>query len=55
MQIVLRVPADQFQILGEGHVALEDAGAHPRTRFVRFSGVLGKLQGGGPPGILTAS
>ena len=45
-EIVLRMAAHQLPILGEGHVALEDAGAHPRRRNVRFLGVLGKLHRG---------
>ena len=46
VQIVLRVPADELLVLGEGHVALDDAGAHARGGVVRLLGVLGELQRG---------
>ena len=36
--------ADQSAILGEGDVALDDAGAHARTGHVRDIRVLGELQ-----------
>jgi hypothetical protein len=44
VQIVLRVAADQFLVLREGHVAFDDAGAHRRGGHVGFPRVLGKLQ-----------
>ena len=44
MQIALVVAADQFPILGEGHVALEDTSAHARARLVALLGVFGELQ-----------
>jgi hypothetical protein len=44
VQIALRMPADQLPILRESHVAFEDAGAHARSRFIGFFGVLGELQ-----------
>ena len=46
MEIGLRVPAHELQILGEGDVALDDAGAHACGRFVRFAGVFRELEGG---------
>jgi len=36
--------ADEFPIAGEGHVALEDAGAHARARFVALLGMFRELQ-----------
>src|SRR5262245_25611055 len=48
MQVALVVTADEFPILGEGHVTLEDAGAHARASLVTLFGVLGKLQGPTP-------
>ena len=44
VQIVLRVAAHQLQVLGEGHVALDDAGAHARGGFVGLARVFGELQ-----------
>ena len=44
VQVALVVAADQFPILGEGHVTLEDASAHACACFVAFLGVLGNLQ-----------
>ena len=35
--------ADQLAVLGEGHVAFDDAGAHARGRHIGFPAVLGKL------------
>jgi hypothetical protein len=46
VQVVLRMAADERVVLGEGHVALDDAGAHPGRGDVRLGGVLGELQGG---------
>jgi len=43
VQVVLRVAADQFLVLGEGYVAFDDAGAHARGGFVGFLRVLGEL------------
>ena len=44
VQVALVVAADELPIAGEGHVALEDTGAHARTRLVALLGVLGELQ-----------
>jgi hypothetical protein len=44
MQVALRVTADQLLVLGERHVAFEDAGAHPGARPIGLFGVLGELQ-----------
>ena len=43
MQVVLRMAADQLLVLGESHVALDDARAHARRRRVGLGGVLGEL------------
>lgn len=37
--------ANQFPVLGERNVALEDAGPHPGGRLIGFLGVFGKLKG----------
>lgn len=44
VQITLTVAAHQLEILGEGDVALEHAGAHASARQVGLSRVLGELQ-----------
>ena len=41
---VLGVAADQFVILGEGHVTFYNASTHPCCCQIGFSCVLGKLQ-----------
>ena len=43
VQVALVVAADELSIVGEGHVALQDTGAHTRARLVAL-GVLGELQ-----------
>ncbi len=43
VQIVLRMTADQFQILGKGHIAFQDACAHARGGDIGFHRMLGKL------------
>ena len=45
VQVALRVPAHEFLVLGEGHVAFQNAGAHARAGFVGFLRVFRKLQG----------
>jgi len=44
VQVALGVAADELGVLGEGHVALEDARPHPTARFVGLLGVLWELQ-----------
>lgn len=44
MQIALRMPAHELLVAGEGHVALQDAGAHARAGFIGFFCVFGELQ-----------
>jgi len=44
VQVALVVAADEFPILGEGHVTLEDAGAHTRACLMALLGMLGELQ-----------
>ena len=46
VQIALRVPTHELPILGERHVALQDAGAHARGRLQGLARMLGELQGG---------
>ena len=46
VQVVLCVPADELEVFGKGHVALENPRAHAGARLVRFLRVLGKLQRG---------
>ena len=43
VQIVLGVAADQFAILGEGHVTLDDPRAHPRCSDIGLRGMFWKL------------
>jgi hypothetical protein len=45
-QVVLGMAAHERAIAGEGHIAFNDARAHPRSGLVRLLGVLGKLQRG---------
>lgn len=45
VQVALAVAAHQLQVLGEGDVALEHAGAHASARQVGLARVLGELQG----------
>src|SRR5262249_35199924 len=44
VQIVLRVTANEFQVFGEGHIALEDASADACACLVALLGVLRELQ-----------
>ena len=44
VQVALVVTADELPVLGERHVALQDARAHARARLVALLGVLGELQ-----------
>jgi hypothetical protein len=44
MQITLCVAADELTVTGEGHVALEDTGAHTTGCLIGFFGMLGELQ-----------
>ena len=46
VKIALRMAADELAVLGEGHVAFDDAGAHARRRDVGFARMLGELQRG---------
>ena len=46
VQIVLRVPADELFVLGEGDVTLEDARTHSGARLIGLARVLGELQRG---------
>ena len=43
MQVVLRVAADQFLVLGKGHVTFENASPHTGGGAVGFNGVFGEL------------
>src|SRR2546422_5560854 len=49
MQIALVVAANQFAVLGKGHITFLDAGAHARARFMAFLGVLRELQSAAAP------
>jgi hypothetical protein len=42
VQVVLGVAADELEVLGEGHVALEDPRTHPGAGAVALGGVLGE-------------
>ena len=44
VQVALRMPAHQLPVFGEGHVALDHAGAHAGRRQIGFPAVFGKLQ-----------
>ena len=45
MKIALRVATHQLPVLGEGHVALNDAGTHASGRHIGLFRVFGELQG----------
>lgn len=44
VQVAVAVAANQLAVLGEGDIALENAGAHTRTSHVGLERVLGELQ-----------
>lgn len=48
VQIALGVASNQFGVLGEGHITLNDAGAHAGGCHVGLLGVLRELQRGAP-------
>jgi hypothetical protein len=50
VQVVLRVAADQFLVLREGHVALQHTGAHARGGHVALARVFRELQAARPGG-----